>query len=473
MNQFKAALFLMLSLSATGAHANRAVMEVLAASNNTIYIATTNARVGISTTSPVTTLDVAGNAQFGTGATKSTFSVSGALTLASGATLSASIVSATSMTTTGNASGCLQAGNTFYVDCYAGQVGIGTKSLPAGSPLTIATLGAPSNKILIGDVTGSANYVGISLDGDASVTNENLYMDSTAGGTLYLDRNANRDLSMRGNSTPHLLIKASGNVKIGNDGTSNASSLLEVVNGSVTVRGTGSAFEVRGGSVNASAFFGPSAFFGTLPTISTFTTTGKLFMNASGIQWADGSVSTSNFSVANGVLLNSTQTFSGSNTFTATTTFSAPVLGTLNQSTYVYLAGGTFTLATLTQCLSGSTVTLVTTGNIPVLVRFSGTINNNSTHESALSFMMDGQYVSPLTSAIAALVASPISNTCGDASFLFRIPAASMTAGSHSFCLTGASAGSGVNITVIGTTTKCPYENIWFGASQFGVEEVR
>lgn len=46
-----------------------------------------NGSVGVGTTSPTTSLDVNGNAQFGSGATKSTFSVTGDLTLAQGAVM--------------------------------------------------------------------------------------------------------------------------------------------------------------------------------------------------------------------------------------------------------------------------------------------------------------------------------------------------------------------------------------------------
>lgn len=78
----------LLLLLAGPAHAtNRAVMEMIAASNNTIMITTPTARVGISTSLPATTLDVAGNAQFGNGATKSTFTTTGDLNMASNADL--------------------------------------------------------------------------------------------------------------------------------------------------------------------------------------------------------------------------------------------------------------------------------------------------------------------------------------------------------------------------------------------------
>lgn len=68
------------------AHAIRAIMEQTAASNNTIFVATQTTQVGIGNAAPAATLDVTGNAQFGTTA-KSTFSTSGALVMASGSSI--------------------------------------------------------------------------------------------------------------------------------------------------------------------------------------------------------------------------------------------------------------------------------------------------------------------------------------------------------------------------------------------------
>lgn len=52
-----------------------------------IITADSSGNVGIQTQSPATTLDVNGSAQFGSGATKSTFTATGALTMATGSTI--------------------------------------------------------------------------------------------------------------------------------------------------------------------------------------------------------------------------------------------------------------------------------------------------------------------------------------------------------------------------------------------------
>jgi hypothetical protein len=92
------------SLTVTGAglSGTQTAFEVIGGTMTVRY----DGKVGIGTTSPATKLDVNGNAQFGSGGTKSTFSVTGALSLASGAALSLSgsagtITSASSVTASG------------------------------------------------------------------------------------------------------------------------------------------------------------------------------------------------------------------------------------------------------------------------------------------------------------------------------------------------------------------------------------
>lgn len=91
----------LLFLLSSPAFAARAIMEQTAASNNTIFVDTANVRVGISTNTPQTTLDVGGNAQFGN-TFKSTFTANPgagnyALQLSSGVQISSGgIISLTS-----------------------------------------------------------------------------------------------------------------------------------------------------------------------------------------------------------------------------------------------------------------------------------------------------------------------------------------------------------------------------------------
>ena len=137
-------------------------------------------------------------------------------------------------------------------------------------------------------------------------------------------------------------------------------------------------------------------------------------------------------------------------------------------SSFTYLPGGVVTGGSLGPCLANSTVTL-TTGNYPLEIIFSGSVSNNSTQESALSFLVNGAFISPLTGTIAVITPSPLSTQCQNASFKYQIPA--QGAGSHSICLTAAT-NSGVNLTITGRSTPCPYQSTWNTASQFGFREV-
>lgn len=153
-------------------------------------------------------------------------------------------------------------------------------------------------------------------------------------------------------------------------------------------------------------------------------------------------------------------------TFGSSITINGGVFGTINQSTWVWLNGGIFTQAVFSACLTGSSVTLRTDGVTPIEVWFNGTTSNNSTQESALSFLIDGGYMSPLNSTTGMTAPSPLSTQCQ--SSYFRAVFTSPSAGDHTFCLTGRTQG-GVNYTVTGLTTKCPYASQNNTASQFGV----
>lgn len=76
---------LSLTLLPVAAQANRAIMEMIPASANTVFIDTINARVGIDTTTPHYALDVDSNAAFGKSPLKSIFDYRGDLTCAAGA----------------------------------------------------------------------------------------------------------------------------------------------------------------------------------------------------------------------------------------------------------------------------------------------------------------------------------------------------------------------------------------------------
>lgn len=150
-------------------------------------------------------------------------------------------------------------------------------------------------------------------------------------------------------------------------------------------------------------------------------------------------------------------------------TTSASTSSIVVSSTFTYLPGGITTQGSLGVCFANSTVTM-TTENFPLEIIFSGSVSNNSTQESAMSFLVDGAFIAPLTATIAVITPSPLSTQCQNASFKYQIP--SQGAGSHSVCLTAAT-NSGVNLTITGRSTKCPYQSTWNTASQFGFKEVR
>ena len=162
------------------------------------------------------------------------------------------------------------------------------------------------------------------------------------------------------------------------------------------------------------------------------------------IKWSDGSVSTTGAGSGGG--------------------------SSSSVSSFTYLPGGVFTNGQLGPCLSGSTITLTLTTN-PVDVVFSGSVGYNSTHESSLSFLVDGAFVSPLSTGTPVIIPAPISTQCQNASFRYRLSGLSAT--SHTFCLTGANNTGAATLTVTGTSQKCPYENGWATASQFGVQEIK
>lgn len=115
-------------------------------------ILTANGNVGIGTTSPATALDVNGNAQFGSGATKSTFTATGSLY----------IQSASSITLTGSAP--------------TARLDTGTYQIVT-TAFTAATTGSstcPTGKTLIGG--------GLAITGTATTITQSYPADSTAWG---------------------------------------------------------------------------------------------------------------------------------------------------------------------------------------------------------------------------------------------------------------------------------------------------
>lgn len=204
---------------AARAQARRTVMEALAASNNTVFVATTTGRVGISTATPATTLDVAGNAQFGRGATKSTFTATGQLFMANGASVTIPAAGMYVATATTSETPAL------FVNPANSRIGVQTAS-PAGQ-LDI--------RVAVGD---------------------GLYLKSTAGVNIWNCANGS------GGRADCNFYDSGGNVT------------ARILGDSTVYFNTGGNFGIGTSAPVTKLDVDGNAQFGTAPTKSTFTATG-------------------------------------------------------------------------------------------------------------------------------------------------------------------------------------------------------
>lgn len=131
--------------------------------------------------------------------------------------------------------------------------------------------------------------------------------------------------------------------------------------------------------------------------------------------------------------LSSTLTVNGQAIFTSSLTVRGLIFGNVSASTSTTgIPEATFTNTTFDRCVTGSTVTMTTTGR-PVVVWFTGSTSINAAVTGAVSFMQDGAFVSPLSSSIGVLGVGTSVDTEVNASFHFLV--SSIAAGSHSWCL--------------------------------------
>ena len=146
------------------------------------------------------------------------------------------------------------------------------------------------------------------------------------------------------------------------------------------------------------------------------------------LQFPDGTMQTS----AGDVLLASTQTFTGANTFQSSTTFTGVVSGVSNSSSTLLSGGDTVTQTTFANCISGSTLTITTSGG-RVMVGFSGAVRHNAAGgANFLGYKVDGVSVYGPTIGIINIT-TPQNNYDFNASFTHITGV--LSAGSHSFCL--------------------------------------
>lgn len=154
------------------------------------------------------------------------------------------------------------------------------------------------------------------------------------------------------------------------------------------------------------------AQFGSGATKSTFTATGLLKLTSSGIQWADGTTSTT----------------------------SAAAASSTQNSTYTYLIDEyTNSGANMGPCISGSTITFTTSGNpVEIIFDFSQA-HGASGGGTRVQVLMDGARIDdfgPLDS-MAPMSRDPgASSTVWFPTYLHYRTNTAPSAGAHSFCIT-------------------------------------
>lgn len=120
--------------------------------------------------------------------------------------------------------------------------------------------------------------------------------------------------------------------------------------------------------------------------------------------------------------------------------------------------------ALLGACVTGSTITLTSSG-ANVAVWFTGTWQTDSYYFTRLGFLVDGQIPAGMTNDLGVVTGQPISlNNPTPISFYF---ATQVTAGSHTYCLTASSKGTGPLLDVPAPTNQITT------LSQFGVMELK
>lgn len=480
-------LALLLLLSPMTAHAGRAVMEQLAASNNAIFIDTTNARVGFSTVTAATTLDVAGNAQFGRGASKSTFTATGDLVMGSNA-VSASAATFSSVTI--NQSGSIgldvqgttpkvnigngvntgvvyaqlvNAGNGMYI----GSEGTTPGFFPGGVSYQkfLGTNGAYPLGLYTNNfprlVIDSSGNVGISTNSPAS----RLHVVGSAGLALIAERATSGvyvasftaggyDVSIFGGSfggTTGALIGTTGNTRLAFMTKATTAMTIDPSQniGVGTVSPCSSCTLHVAGNINAT---------GTV-TQTVKSCTGGLQTNA------NGDINGCNSGGGTGdVITTSSQTLSGVNTFTSTVVFSGSFSGDINVASETVIPQSTpATMTTYSSCLAGSTITL----NMPfaAYVQIQGviaTIDGGAGDYEGVGFLMDGAYGATGANGIAF---ESTSAGGGNSHALYPnfITPTKIAGGQHTFCLTQVNNDGGT--TRFGDTGTTGHVYSWYRVS--------
>lgn len=376
------------------------------------------------TTAGITTLDVNGNAQIGSGATKSTFTTTGALTLASGAALTASgaagnLISASSITTT---SGLF--GNSLAV---AGSsiTTAGALTLTPGAAITVA--GAGGNIIGVSSITTSGGL----FAGTAGIGVTVPVTTLDVGGDFQFGSGATKST---GSTTGSLTLAAGATL------TSQSSS-LRTITSSVTLSGSGMIIEINDTGNNPIEYFKQS---GT--TYGQLQTSANIFYidSSNGNVLALNANRNGNITVGAGggtTTISNGLTVSGGAGTTPVATFSP----NLSSSTTSGTLSGTFTNTALGPCISGSTITLTLPTNVgKIMAVFNGSISNDGLNNvMVVGVLVDGAFVNGQTSTLG-LVSAKEQVATDDNNMSFSAVVTGLSAATHNICLTArVSAGTG------------------------------
>ena len=167
---------------------------------------------GIGTSAPVTTLDVNGSFQFGSGVTKSTGGTGGSITLASTANLATNQINGNGLgllvsTATIFQSTLTVQGNAFSVAGTTLVVTGGKVGISSAAPVGLLSVGSPSNfGVTMGDWGISSAYSMLTLNGNIG-TGANFY---TSGGDLSVNRPTGGSLYFSENAVQQLAISPGG-----------------------------------------------------------------------------------------------------------------------------------------------------------------------------------------------------------------------------------------------------------------------
>lgn len=204
---------------------------------------------------------------------------------------------------------------------------------------------------------------------------------------------------------------------------------------------------------------------GTLTSVSSITAS-AFFGHGGGLTGVALLASTQIFSGANTFLSSMTATSGGReislSTSAATKNISIASTGAtafypkLHTSTKTTIGQASTTASTFGPCIAGSTISLVTTGG-RVELSFQATLSNNgapSAQPWQVSFLQDGSFIGGMTSTIGIGVFYPGSGLIVGAQWTehFGYLIDSVPAGSHSYCISIRSPGTGTT-TLLNNTT--------------------